>query len=168
MDSNLKFPIAKQNLSTRDVFISLSTTYKTLNPKVSVFMRKRNPGVSQTLKQGFPTKGATWSFRFLCCIFVLSCSVYPVLIFLHNQCLITACLVHGLQFSPKRYRSPKIKKRLTHAISAEISKLAHMLARDMLKYFRGARTYQYILGVRVITKVGNHCSKVSSHWSKNA
>ena len=33
------------------------------------------------------------------------------------------------------------KKRPTHAISAETSKLAHILARDMLKYFRGARTY---------------------------
>ena len=35
-------------------------------------------------------------------IFVLSCSVHYVLLVLHNQCLITACLMRGLQFSPKR------------------------------------------------------------------
>ena len=29
----------------------------------------------------------------------------------------------------------------------------------MLKYFKGARTYQDILGVQAITKVGNRCSK---------
>ena len=46
--------------------------------------------------------GARWSFRFFCCIFVLSCSVHHVLIVLHNQCLITACLMRGLHFSPKR------------------------------------------------------------------
>ena len=46
--------------------------------------------------------GARWSFRFLCCIFVPSCSVHYVLIVLHNQCLITTCLMRGLQFSPKR------------------------------------------------------------------
>ena len=34
------------------------------------------------------------------------------------------------------------KKRPTHAISAETSKLAHILARDMLKYFRGAGHYK--------------------------
>ena len=27
------------------------------------------------------------------------------------------------------------------------------------KYFRGVQTYQDILGVQAITKVGNHCSK---------
>ena len=40
--------------------------------------------------------GARWSFRFLCCITVLSCSVYPVLIVLDYLCLIKACLLHGL------------------------------------------------------------------------
>ena len=29
----------------------------------------------------------------------------------------------------------------------------------MLKYFRGARTYQDILGVRAITKIGSHRPK---------
>ena len=60
--------------------------------------------------------GARWSFRFLCCIFVLSCSVHHVLIVLHNQCLITACLMRGLQFSPNNANLQK--KRSTHAISA--------------------------------------------------
>ena len=46
--------------------------------------------------------GARWSFRFFCCIFVRSCSVHHVLIVLHNQCLITACLMRGLHFSQKR------------------------------------------------------------------
>ena len=48
------------------------------------------------------------------------------------------------------------KKKSTHVISAVTSKLANILARDMLKYFRGARIYQNTLGVRAITKVGNY------------
>ena len=35
----------------------------------------------------------------------------------------------------------KKEKRPTHAISAEASKLVHIFARNMLKYFRGVRTY---------------------------
>ena len=62
-----------------------------------------NQGCSHPLGvRGSILGGARWSFRFLCCTFVLSCSVHDVLIVLHNQCLITACLMRGLQFSPKR------------------------------------------------------------------
>ena len=35
----------------------------------------------------------------------------------------------------------------------------HVMNSSHVKIFRGARTYQDILGVRAITKVGNHCSK---------
>ena len=34
----------------------------------------------------------------------------------------------------------KKKKRSTHAVSSVTSKLTHILARDMLKYFRGVKT----------------------------
>ena len=62
-----------------------------------------NQGCSHPLGvQGSISGGARWSFRFLCCTFVLSCSVHHVLIVLHNQRLITACLMRGLQFSSKR------------------------------------------------------------------
>ena len=44
MDSSLKFPIAEQTLSTRDVFNPLSTKAKSQSPKVSVFILRRNPG----------------------------------------------------------------------------------------------------------------------------
>ena len=41
---------------------------------------------------------------------------------------------------------------------------SHMLIfRGAKIYFRGARTYSNNLGVRAITKVGNHCSIVMHH-----
>ena len=50
MNSNLKFPIPKQNLSARDLLISLSTKHNVVSPKNSVFVRRRNFDVSQTLQ----------------------------------------------------------------------------------------------------------------------
>ena len=35
--------------------------------------------------------------------------------------------------------------------------LGHVMNLSHVKYFRGARTYQDILGMRAITKVENHC-----------
>ena len=51
--------------------------------------------------QGFPTRGARWPFRLLCCITVLSCSGS----FCANCSALSVTnyrmLVHGLQFSPR-------------------------------------------------------------------
>ena len=58
-------------------------------------------------------------------IFVLSCSVHPELYDLHNQCLITACLVRGLQFSPKRCYSLK-KKVNTYNFSRDFKVGPHL------------------------------------------
>ena len=90
--------------------------------------------------QGFPTRGAKQHLRgckmviqtlvLHYCITVLSCSVHPVLIVLHNLCLITACLV------PDDANLQEKKKTSTHAISAVIS---------ILRYFRNAKTYYNIL-----------------------
>ena len=73
---------------------------------------------------GFTNQGCEMVTRFLCCITVLSCSVYPVLIVLHNQCLITPCLVRGLQFSRNDADLQKEKKVKR--------------CENILKYFRDA------------------------------
>ena len=70
-----------------------------------------------------------------------------MLIVLHNQCLITACLMRGLEFNPKRY---------------EIGDDLFFFGDNLCNYgeeaaqFGGARTYYNSLGVQAIKKVGNH------------
>ena len=85
------------NFSLRSLLAAFSPRPRNMHAARGFRTGVSNQRCSHPLRvRGSILGGARWSFRFLCCIFVLSCSVHHVLIVLHNQCLITACLMRGL------------------------------------------------------------------------
>ena len=103
--------------------------------------------------------------------FVPSCSVHHVQTVLQKQCLMIACLMRGLHFSPKRC---EIGVDLFFFFGDHFRNDVEGRAEFACLETKGARTYYNNLGVQAIKKVGNHCTRstrdfklpISTEWGE--